>query len=172
MLFHGGRLRAPSVMHYQLALGGVPVVTAHRTVTYNGRKSALNDVMEFDHVIVVGEDGTVSDAEGVYAPELYDGEVSSGWSLMGGYSGQHGHSGPIMHSSEFIGGGMADDILSTPGIYVAVVDCASDDADGWAVAKLICQWFARCDNYATHAEPHPMLGFVPACDRCVKIGRD
>lgn len=34
-----------------------------------------------------------------------------------------------------------------------------------------CAWFARCTNESTHYEWHPVLGWVPACDRCVKIGR-
>jgi hypothetical protein len=34
-----------------------------------------------------------------------------------------------------------------------------------------CEWFARCDNAATHLEPHPILDQVPACDRCPTIGR-
>lgn len=34
-----------------------------------------------------------------------------------------------------------------------------------------CQWFAGCDRPADHLEPHPFLGFVPACGRCVEIGR-
>lgn len=33
-----------------------------------------------------------------------------------------------------------------------------------------CQWFARCENEATHVEPHVVLGGVPCCDRCAKIG--
>src|SRR5690242_8017377 len=102
----------------------------------------LNDRMEFDHVIRVHEDGTVSDA-GIPAPDL-DGEsdtVSAPWQLMTGYTGQHGYRGPIMHQSEFIGGRMARDILATPGLYVALVaETYPDDPDaereliGWAVA--------------------------------------
>jgi hypothetical protein len=33
-----------------------------------------------------------------------------------------------------------------------------------------CEWFAGCGNAATHMEPHPILGQVPACDRCPTIG--
>lgn len=35
----------------------------------------------------------------------------------------------------------------------------------------MCEWFLRCTNKATHMEPHPILGEVPCCDRCSKIGR-
>lgn len=111
--------------------------------------SGLNDVMEFDRVIRVHEDGGVSDEPGVYAPALdwhsdtwhLDGK---GWTLLDGYSGQYGYSGPIMHPSEYIGGRMARDIVSTPGVYVALICSdhgddpdASEDLDpvGWAVAR-------------------------------------
>lgn len=100
----------------------------------------LSDVMEFDHVIQVHEDGSVTDGvPDVWAPSLYDDEVDDArWTLMRGYTGQYGYSGPIMHSSEYIGGLMADDILSTPGYYVALVNYNSDDdegePEGWAVA--------------------------------------
>ena len=30
-----------------------------------------------------------------------------------------------------------------------------------------CAWWAGCDNEATTTEPHPILGDVPICDRCV-----
>lgn len=100
----------------------------------------LNEVMEFDHVVRVHEDGSVTDEPNVWAPDLHDGELEgSEWELLDGYSGQDRYSGPIMHSSEFIGGGMADDILSTPGVYVALVDYPTDDDDpeGWAVARRV-----------------------------------
>lgn len=99
---------------------------------------SLNDLMEFDRVVRVHVDGSVSYPSLPHAPELTDGEVSPGWRLLDGYSGQYGYSGPIMHTSEFIGGGMERDILSTPGVYVALVDYPSDDSEpeGWAVAQL------------------------------------
>jgi hypothetical protein len=109
----------------------------------------LSDVMEFDHVIRVHADGTVSDGpDGLYF-ELYDDELSApdGWELMNGYSGQYGYSGPVMHNSEFIGGGMARDILAAPGLYVALVSYYSPEPDdddgepmleeGWAIARLL-----------------------------------
>lgn len=125
----------------------------------------LNDVMEFDHVIVVHEDGTVSDAENVYAPDIRmevdaDGQhlhaddsdiigqaEREGWELLRGYTGQHGYRGPVMHASEYIGGRMAEDILEEPGTYVVVivwVDAPEDapnreeleeEPAGWAVAR-------------------------------------
>jgi hypothetical protein len=110
----------------------------------------LNDIMEFDHVIRVHEDGTVSEPEGFYAPNLLDSELDdTSWTLFTkGYSGQYNYTGPIMHDSEFIGGDLAADILSNPGVYVAVVanhtceehdgpvECDCDTLqEGWAVAR-------------------------------------
>src|SRR5688572_20005269 len=102
----------------------------------------LNDIMEIDHVIRVHEDGTVTWEREVYAPELFDGELhqhweSPQWSLMDGYSGQQGYSGPLMHQSEVIGGGMERDILAQPGLYVALTNYPADGSDElteWAVA--------------------------------------
>jgi hypothetical protein len=104
---------------------------------------SLSDLMDFDHVIEVKPDGSVVDGpRGLYAPDLYDGELppESGWTLLDGYSGQDHYRGPIMHNSEFIGGRMERDILSQPGYYVALV-ChwldtpeGDDDIEGWAVA--------------------------------------
>src|SRR5438067_2194410 len=86
----------------------------------------LNEIMEFDHVIEVHPDGSITDVEDIFAPNLYDGELELGadklgWQLMDGYSGQQSYSGPIMHNSEFIGGCMERDIRATPGLYVALV---------------------------------------------------
>lgn len=112
----------------------------------------LNDIMDFDHVIEVQADGSIIDRPDLYAPETYvhtDGidpdMTGTGWTLLRGYTGQDSYSGPVMHSSEFIGGCMADDIRSTPGVYVAVVvtdlsidtDSGEDDAIGWAVARKV-----------------------------------
>lgn len=64
-------------------------------------------------------------------------ESGTGWTLIDGYSGQHGYSGPIMHASEYIGGRMVDAILAMDGWYVAVACETLDDGDepaGWALA--------------------------------------
>lgn len=120
----------------------------------------LNDLMDFEHVVEVHPDGSVTDGpSGLYAPEVSvdldaDGQMISlnpndihidgGWSLLNGYSGQDRYPGPIMDDAEFIGGGMERDIRSTPGIYVAVVvsgirpdgsSSLDDDIVGWAVAR-------------------------------------
>lgn len=121
---------------------------------------ALNDTMDFEHVVEVHPDGSVTDGPlGVYAPEVSvdldaDGQMISlnpndihvdrGWTLLNGYSGAYGYRGPIMDDAEFIGGGMEREILSNPGVYVAVLvngirpDGSSnldDDLVGWAVAR-------------------------------------
>lgn len=113
----------------------------------------LNELMAFDHVVQVHADGTVTDAPATeYAPECYvegdsDGQVhadpdmthSGGWQLLAGYTGQYGYNGAIMHDSEYIGGRLADDILATPGYYVALVVADLNDETGgtvgWAVAR-------------------------------------
>lgn len=97
----------------------------------------LNDQMEFDHVVHVDVAGNVTDATDVYAPSLFDGALEgTAWTLMDGYSGQQGYSGPLMHQSEFVGGGMETDILANPGFYVTLVNYNSDEEEPteWAVA--------------------------------------
>jgi hypothetical protein len=138
------RLPAHSFCHHIGTLEGKGMSTTVKVTRDN-----LNDVMEFDHVIRVDENGTVTDAPGIWAPdEVYESvgkvDIDGRWKLLDGYSGQSGYAGPVMHASEYIGGRMADDILSTPGVYVAVVvmdlDNATDEETpeaGWAVARLI-----------------------------------
>jgi hypothetical protein len=120
----------------------------------------LNDIMEIDHVVTVKDGEVVGSAPGVWAPEVYHEDVHpdgvrgyanpAGWEFLNGYSGQEGYSGPVMHSSEFIGGGLERDILDEDGVYVAVVvECLTDDdypdgapeghefePAGWAVLRL------------------------------------
>lgn len=125
------------------------------TIDLDRDRMALRKVMEFDHVIHVDEDGTVTDAEGQYAPDVdvdtdSDGQIldhhekamiesvrSQGWELMTGYTGQYCYHGPIMHPSEFIGGRLAEAILEDPGYYVSVsveTDNPEEPA-GWAIAR-------------------------------------
>lgn len=104
---------------------------------------ALNDLMEFDHVIRINEHGAAEEQPReayVHAPEIYVecaeddcGSITAeaeaemirrveeqGWELMTGYTGQYSYHGPIMHASEYVGGQMEADIRSTPGLYVVV----------------------------------------------------
>lgn len=64
--------------------------------------------------------------------------------------------------------------LDVTGVMPTSSTSSTDGQTAEVVAcdRVLCQWFARCDNYATHAEPHPILGSVPACDRCPGIGRE
>lgn len=38
--------------------------------------------------------------------------------------------------------------------------------DDCGMPETTCQWFALCTNPATDLVPHPILGSVPACERC------
>ena len=110
----------------------------------------LSDMMGFDHIIRVRRDGAITDAEGIYAPELVqyrnDDDTwtedlrDDDWELLDGFSGQWSYSGPMMHSSEYIGGDLERHIREHPGLYVAIYPSVIDDddpdavADSWAVA--------------------------------------
>ena len=63
--------------------------------------------------------------------------------------------------------------LDMTGVMPTSPTSSSDQQTAEVVAcdRVLCRWFARCDNYATHAEAHPVLGSVPACNRCPDIGR-
>ncbi len=110
----------------------------------------LDDILSFDSPpIRVSPDGILTTMDS-YAPDSFDmgtddadviGQArSAGWELVTGYSRQEGYSGPVMHSSEYIGGGMARSILATPGVYaVASVDDVSDDGYpvGWVLMRKV-----------------------------------
>lgn len=113
----------------------------------------VNSKVEFDSPFrIVGQlqDGRTvieNPLANVYAPEvvLYTDKDHNGvgeeeidnvawnkpqktWEAVNGYSGQQGYSGPTMHASEFLGGGMADDVVADTGaVYVVVaVECLPD----------------------------------------------
>lgn len=101
----------------------------------------LNDI-EFDHVFTVDEHGTVTHPDNIYAPEVTWDGLTSGqiwsykWEFIDGWSGQDRYSGPVMHSSELLGGGMERWVLATPGTYVmCVVEDLDDPEDpaGWCL---------------------------------------
>lgn len=116
--------------------------------------ATLNDMMTFDRVIYVGPDGTINtnvvgyDDPEVSVPADDEGQILksdeeimqervnyTGWTLLSGWSGQYSYSGPIMHPSEFIGGGLERHIRETPGYYAAVIVYVDGEEDpaGWAV---------------------------------------
>jgi hypothetical protein len=98
----------------------------------------LNDIMQFDHVVMVAEDGTITDRLDIYCDAelnvMTNGEddfyLPTGWELLKGFTGQYSYNGPVMHPSEFIGGGLERHIRGTPGYYVSLVVYASCDYDG------------------------------------------
>lgn len=117
----------------------------------------VNDVMEFGHVVYSPGTGdklyslggiwapvyvAFSDEHGGYLEPVPEGDQFLKWDLMHGYTGQHGYRGPWMHESEYIGARMAEDILNTAGIYVAVYPSILDNEgeeinpDTWAVAYI------------------------------------
>ena len=125
---------------------------------FSNRRTATEDTlsaeMEFDHIIYSHGDGTISDVNpyvSLWGPDVYVCEGDDGtwvervdggpWTLLTGFSGQYGYSGPLMHASEYIGGGLARHILETPGFYMAAVvipmpldEDGDEEPDSWAVA--------------------------------------
>ena len=120
----------------------------------------LSSLMDFDHVIEVHDDGTVTDAApGIYAPELHGEEFTgfTDWRLLSGYTGQYGYNGPVMHPSEFVGGRLAQDILTTPGLYVALV----------VEDRRPCEWFvnnATVPAWCCNTHMYDGTGDFPATD--------
>lgn len=114
----------------------------------------LNGIMEIDRVIHVDASGVVTVKNGgFYAPMLdavtdeygqctadhdqsmRDQAHDAGWELLSGWSCQYGYHGPEMHSSEYVGGALAEHILATPGFWVAVaVGYPDDSGHGWCLA--------------------------------------
>lgn len=132
--------------------------------------ATLTDIMDFDHVVRVYPDGTVIGQPGVYAPSLFDDDLDSDdWTLLDGFSGQQGYSGPLMHQSEYVGGGLETYIRSHPGLYVSLVNTPADDSEPteWAVAycPLPDMHHTDCDVYqaALAGEPFGEYGCSCGC---------
>jgi hypothetical protein len=129
----------------------IAAATLYWYATTDKRKNmkSLNDMMEFDHVVEVLEDGTVNETPGIFIyAELNvnpagedEFSLEEGWELLQGFTGQYGYRGPVMHPSEFIGGGLERHILETPGYYVALVVNAYCDYSG----ETQCEEDSGCD---------------------------
>jgi hypothetical protein len=134
----------------------------------------LSHSVEFDCPFRVHADGTISREDGVYAPELFNvikasDFVSDTWALENGFSGQASYSGPIMHDSEYLGGGMARYVLENPGVYVLVAsyydnECEecnhsaeTHDEDGCGISHCDCKAFT-----VNESEPYTIEGWALA----------
>ena len=147
-----------------------------------GRECDLDDVMGLSEPAVLVEcddEGAVmvTHLPGLGAPESFttndDEELAhqaraQGWTPLTGFTGQHGYNGPVMHPSEYIGGGLARHILDTPGQYaVATVDDDDGEAYGWVVMHRACvleNTPTRCFGDLVliyHGRPAPAV----ACER-------
>lgn len=103
--------------------------------------------IEFDQVFTVGEDGSITFPDNVWAPAVYNSDENDvdiegdGWEALTGYTRQDRYRGAVMHASEYFGGGMRDDILSTPGTYVLTVVIDLDEEDdniiGWCILRMV-----------------------------------
>ena len=130
----------------------------------------LTYIMDFDLVVRVDPDGMITEARDVQAPSLFDDDLDSTvWTLLDGFSGQHGYSGPLMHQSEYVGGGLESYIRSHPGLYVSLVNTPADDTEPteWAVAycPLPDMHHTDCDVYqaALAGEPFGAYGCSAGC---------
>ncbi len=116
-----------------------------RTVIEN----PLSDVYAPDVILYVDKEGSGVGEEEI--DMVAWNKPQKTWEAVNGYSGQQGYRGPCMHSSEFLGCGMADDVLADVGaVYVVVtVECSPmweateeegqevrDSPAGWMLLKL------------------------------------
>lgn len=91
----------------------------------------------------VHPDGTATQARVLHYPETVQGQEDDDyselapWRPVTGYSNQHRYSGPVMHNSEQLGGGMLTDTLETTGTYVcAPVQWEDGELEGWMLLRL------------------------------------
>ena len=96
----------------------------------------LNELMSFEHVIQIHDDGSISAPRDIWAPEPWFDTADepmddSQWTWLRGWTGQYCYHGAHMHPSEYIGGALERHIRETPGYWAAVV---FDDHDSWGLA--------------------------------------
>lgn len=125
-------------------------------------RETLNDLVEFDvpfriipsneGPLLIGSNaiGIIPDCVTLMQGSLqllidFDHPDHSSWEPISGFSGQYSYSGPVMHPSEFLGGGMADYVLDveTSTVYVVMEVFAEDDEGvafddpaGWILLRL------------------------------------
>lgn len=129
----------------------------HGTIGEHSIARDVNNAVDFDSpfLVVPGANGAVTvltyphtGQDAPYPPEpridasgdlridgTENGSSREGWQLVDGYSGQHAYSGPVMHASEQLGGGMARDLLA--GVmgtgWFVVVAVESDTCDDFTL---------------------------------------
>lgn len=106
----------------------------------------LNSLVEFDSAFIVTSEG-IEPAASLYVPTVYNDDAtdiyieSNEWEALTGYTGQYSYNGAVLHSSEYLGGGLARDILEdVGGIYAITTVEDSEDLDnpaGWCVLKYV-----------------------------------
>jgi hypothetical protein len=101
---------------------------------------------DFDHPFTLHADGSLTDADNVWAPEVYHDDTddvtidgipwkdTDRWHALAGLTGQYGYNGPTMHASEQIGRAMASRMIGMcddgPRVFVATtVEVLPDDDD-------------------------------------------
>lgn len=110
-----------------------------------------NENINFDSPFIVlpnGEFATVN----MYCPSVLTDKSTdvyiddSKWVALTGYTGQYGYNGAVLHSSEYLGGGLLLDILEDVGtIYCLTVvynpeedqEEYDDDMAGWCVLQYV-----------------------------------
>lgn len=85
----------------------------------------LTNEIDFDLAFISDGNGDITNAPNVDTPRVENSDTediyieSSDWEAFSvGYTGQYSYNGAVMHASEQLTGGLAEDILSTPGTYV------------------------------------------------------
>lgn len=86
----------------------------------------LSYIADFDHVFQVDDNGNVTDDDfSLRTPDTLDVDAYAteleGWHLpLSGMTGQDRYSGPWLHDSEVIVGGVAERVLAIPGHWAAI----------------------------------------------------
>lgn len=106
----------------------------------------LNDLVMFDSAFIVTNSG-IETVTSLYVTTVYNDDEtdiyieSNEWEALTGYTGQHGYNGAVLHASETLSAGLAEDVLAdVGGIYAVTVVEDMDDPEnpaGWCVLKYV-----------------------------------